>query len=316
MTTNGLKYSQRTMTCGAHPVIVFLCTPRCGTQWIAKNLSEIYADDVIALHEPIGYEYYPRINMGKYDLPARPKENSTLNKHFDFIDETIRGMNYIEISWPSIAGISELYERFGERLKLIHLYRNPVNVAASLVTHNWYTGKVEDRFEKAELTPFDDTAILTEYRDRWDNLSLFEKSLYYWTEINLRALEIKQRYSGVPFYSLKFEKLFEEDKEVSRITLIEMLAFIGLNYDEKILKEVNIKHDKYRYKSSAGIDWKDIFEHPQTLALADKMGYRFDGEIDLSRYKKWPFYQKITAGIKSLLNEGPSVKPVSKTYNC
>jgi hypothetical protein len=299
MNLSSTKYCQSVLTQRIHPVIVFLCTPRCGTQWIAKNINEIYADKVIALHEPLGYEYYPRVNLGMYDSLAWPKEGTALDDHFEFIDKAIQNRHYIEVGWPSIAGISELYERFGDQLKLVHLYRNPVNVAASLVTHNWYTGKIEDRFEKAELTPFDDTAILTEYRDRWDKLSLFEKSLYYWTEINLRALEIKQRYSSVPFYSLKFENLFLASKVVNRITLIEMLAFMNLNYEEKMLNRIDIKHDNYQYRSSFGIDWENLFEHSQTLVLADKLGYSFDREVDLSRYKKKSFYRKIIERIKS-----------------
>ncbi|PAU92850.1 hypothetical protein CK503_14270 [Aliifodinibius salipaludis] len=298
MTTKGLKYYPKNMTNRVYPVTVFLCTPRCGTQWIAKNISDTYGDEAIVLHEPIKYEYYPRKNLGIYDRPAVTKGNIILDNHLEFVDETIQNRHYIEIGWQSIAGISELHERFGKQLKLIHLYRNPVNVAASLVTHNWYTGRVEDRFEKAELTPFDDSAILSEYRSRWDNLSLFEKSLYYWAEINLRALEIKQRYSSVPFYSLKFENLFEESKEINRITLIEMLAFMSLNYDEKMLDRLNTKYDNYHHRSSSRIEWEKIFEHPQALVLAHKLGYRFDGEIDLSRYKKRSFYQKI----KELVN--------------
>lgn len=292
MDKNGIEYSRRVLDQKIHPVTVFLCTPRCGTQWIAKNISEIYADEVNARHEPVENEYYPKINLGRYDLPAEPKENPQLNQHLDFIDDTIQNKNYIEVGWQSIAGIGELYRHFGKQMSLIHLYRNPVNVAASMVTHNWYTGEIEGRFEKAELNPFDNSSLLKDYRNRWDDLTLFEKSLYYWTEVNLRALEIKQRYYGVPFYSLKFEELFEESKVKSRITLIELLSFMGLEYDEKMLEAIDIKYDEYQYKTSVNINWKDIYDHPQTMALANKLGYTFDDEINVSRYKPGPLYKR------------------------
>lgn len=303
MNTRKTTYSEKTAISETHPVIAFLCTPRCGTQWLVKNLNEVYSNDAVVLHEPLENEYNPKKNLGHFDSTGIVIDKDVLENHFSFVEEVTQNKSYIEISWQSIAGISKWYERFGERLKLIHLYRNPVNVAASMVTHNWYTGKVEDRYKKAELTPFDDTAILTEYRSRWDSLSLFEKSLYYWTEINLRALEIKQRYSDVPFYSLKFENLFEGTKEINRITLIEMLSFMDLSYNEKLLNAIDIKYDHYQYKSSVGINWKNIFEHSQIVALANELGYRFDAEIDLSRYKKRSLYQRLISMIKSYQRE-------------
>lgn len=302
MEKNKPIYQQKSLKQITHPVVVFLCTPRCGTQWIAKNLSEIYSDKAIVLHEPIENDYNPKMNLGRYDLPAQPKDNPVLNRHLDFIDDVTQEMNYIEVGWPGIAGISEFYQRFGERLKLIHLYRNPVKVAASLVTHNWYTGKIKDRSRKAELNPFDDTALLKEYRDKWQDLNLFEKSLYYWTEINLRAIEAKNRYAEIPFYSLRFEDLFEETDEIKRIALIETLSFMGLDYDNRMLKATNSHHDHYHSKTFYKIDWNDIFDHPQTIALAKKLGYRFDREIDLSRYRKKSLFNRFRHGMRSTVN--------------
>lgn len=294
-----------------HQVIVFLSTPRCGTQWLAKNLCDFYSDEAIVLHEPILYDYYPRLNLGRYNSSMRPEDNPKLAGHFDFIEMTTQNKKYIGIGWQSIAGIPELYRRFGDRLKLIHLYRNPIYVAASLVTMDFYTGKIKDRFEKAELNPFDDVSLLTSYKDKWNNLNLFEKSLYYWTEINLRALEIKYRYQNISFYSLQFEDLFKKDKELSRITLIEVLSFIGLEYNKKMLDSLEIIHDEYHNKTNLKIDWRDIEKHPQTLVLANKLGYSFDNKINLHRYmrKKHSLARKIVSKIP------PKVKDVVKKNN-
>jgi len=279
-----------------HPVILFLSTPRCGTQWLAKYLGQVYKDEATVLHEPIMYDYYPRLNLGRYDLPLLPKENPKLKQHLDFIEEETKQKKYIEVGWQSIAGIAEFYRRFGDRLKLIHLYRNPVFVAASLVTIDFYTEKHEERAEKAILKPFDDVALLVQYRERWEQLDRYEKSLYYWTEINLHALEIKYHYEDLPFYSLKFENLFKENTQSSRINLVEMLSFMDLNYREKMLNALNIRHDEYHYSTDLSIDWKKIEEHLQTLALAKKLGYNLDEEIDLQRYEK-SLKQKIASQI-------------------
>lgn len=296
------KSSKMTLSEELHSAVVFLCTPRCGTQWISKNISELYSDEILTIHEPLDNEYNLKENLGDYDTSAKTIDNERLAKHLDFIDEVTNNMNYIEVGWQSIGGIVNLYQRFPDRLKVIHLYRNPVKVAASLVTHNWYTGKIEDRFEKAELTPFDEGAFLSEYKEKWGTLSLFEKSLYYWTEINLRALEIKNRYPRLPFLSLQFENLFEKDKEMQRITLIEMLSFMELNYDNRMLDALDVNYDKYRSKTSKKINWKDIYDHPQTIALAKKFGYTFDEDINLSRYKD-PVSRMAWYKIKSFLKK-------------
>lgn len=153
-------------------------------------------------------------------------------------------------------------------------------MGASLVTHSWYTGKIKCRSENLELTPFDVGAMLDEYQDRWDEMSLFEKDLYYWTEINLRALEIKHRYPRIPFYSLKFENVFKGKKEISRITLIELLAFMGLHYNDKMLEALDIKQDIHHSETIVKMDWKKIYDHPQTMALANMLGYALDSKID------------------------------------
>lgn len=302
MATIKSKYSANVLTRNVHPVIVFLCTPRCGTQWFAKNLSAVYPDKATTLYEPIENDYKLKVNLGIHDISSK-KENAKLNKHFIFIEKEMQHKNYIEVGWQSIAGLAEFHSRFGDRLRLIHLYRNPVNVAASLVTHNWYTGNPKERVKKSELSPFDVGAILKGYKSRWEGLKPFEKSLYYWTEINLRALEIKYRYPRIPFYSLKFENLFQENIGQSRLTLFEVLSFMELNYDYKMLKAVDVRHDDYQYKSLHKIYWKTLFEHPQTIALANKLGYEFDEKMDLSRYKNRSLLQRFIQKNKSIFTK-------------
>jgi len=281
------------------PVILFLSTPRCGTQWFAKHLDQVYSEEVTALHEPIDNDYYPKLNLGRYDLPLQPSENDKLEKHLDFIEAESKTKKYIEIGWQNIAGVQAMYQRFGNRLKFIHLYRNPVYVAASLVTHNWYSGIDEDRFKKVGIDPYDETSIKFEDVDRWIDLTLFEKSLFFWTEINMRAIEINHRFAGVPFHSLKFEDVFKKDKETSRITLIETLAFMGLEYNEELIQALDFKHDKYRYKTHDKLNWKAINSHPQTMALAKKLGYELDRNIDLSRYRGFSLLNKLDRNLKS-----------------
>jgi hypothetical protein len=267
-------------------VIVFLTTPRCGTQWFFKNLREHYKKEITVLHEPIKYEYNLKLNLGNYDSILKPENNQKLEEHFDFVDNETQNKIYVEIGWQSIAGVSKFHEKFKDRLKFVHLYRNPINVAASLVTHNWYAGLDIERSEKAELTPFDPGASLTFYKDRWNHLDYFEKSLYFWTEINLRAIEIKNRYSSIPFFTLKFENIFNTNTESSRISLHELLPFIGLEYKEEMLRSIQIKYDNHKQRTYNKIDWKLINKHNQIIELSNKLGYQHDSNINLKRYKR------------------------------
>lgn len=281
------------------PVIIFLCTPRTGTQWLAKNLGDNYSDQAIIEHEPIENDYYLKLNLGRYTPPLLPENNPSLSSHLDFINEIIKDKIYIEVGWQSIGGIAELYSKFGKHLKFIHLYRNPLKVAASMLTHTWYKGKVEDRFKKSAITPYDEMSLLKEYKYRWANLDLFEKSLYYWTEVNLRAIEIKHYFNDIPFYSLKFEELFSDKTEISRISMISTLSFLGLGFNKKMLESVNVTYDKYNFKTQLEIDPNKISDHPQTIALASKLGYSFDGSINLSRYKDPSFFERFITKLKN-----------------
>lgn len=95
-------------------VVLFLCTPRCGTQWFAKNIDEFYGEEIKVIHEPLGRDYFLKENLGRYNS-SELKINHTLNEHFDFIDEITKDKTYIEVGWPTTSVIPEFHNKFGER---------------------------------------------------------------------------------------------------------------------------------------------------------------------------------------------------------
>ena len=264
-------------------LIVFLCTPRSGTQWFASNLQELYSGVVEPVHEPIGMDYFPRLNIGRPHESPRPEGNSVLADHIDRIQDVLRQKKYIEVGWQSIAGVYALHRRFGGQLKLVHLLRHPVNVAASLVTHGWYAGNGE-RAQKAELTPFDEGVKLGHYRQRWQNMDAFEKGIYHWTETHLAALDIAMLLPGVEMHRIRFEDVFENGRATSRSVLQDLIHFFELDWREEVAERVDIKRDNHRFTTTHVFEQERWKTHPFAVGLAEMFGYDPTIEHDLSRY--------------------------------
>lgn len=73
---------------------------------------------------------------------------------------------------------------------------------------------------------------------------------------------------------------------------------MGLYYNDKMLEALYIKQDKYHYESTVKMVWKKIYDQPQTMALANMLGYALDSKIDLSHYEK-TLYRRVVGKIKS-----------------
>lgn len=280
------KNSLTVLTGNDHPVILFLCTPGCGTQSLASNLNEVYSSVARIWHEPLENQRGLQAKKGQNYNTVNSTEYPAISSHLNYVKEQTRQNSYIEVCWQSSLWFSELYNEFGKRLRLIHLYRNPVNVAALMVKNNWYTGDITDRLEYGDVTPFNEDSILPEYRSRWNNLTLFEKSLYHWTEANLRILRIKKEHPQLPIFPLKFENLFSNNKELSRKIIVGLLQFMGLDYKEKILEAVNTQYSDHSYQTTNNMNWPVVFNHPKTVKLANALGYTFGGNVDLHKNKK------------------------------
>ena len=79
--------------------------------------------------------------------------SSPLREHFDSIDETLQSSHYIETGWPAYGILPHLIEHFSGRIKIVHLFRHPAKVAASLTTHKVYSRG--EWSNKMSITPKD-----------------------------------------------------------------------------------------------------------------------------------------------------------------
>jgi len=244
-----------------------LSTGRCGTQWLAKNLIDHYADRLAVTHEPYGHEYLPR-QLLRTDDPARWPTLALLDRHIAAIEQDLESRPYIECGWQCYGPLPYFAARLTGRLHVVHFVRHPVPTAASLMTHLFYHPRSEPLAEKVLPMPFDGGVAMPEYRERWAAMSRFEKCLYFWAEINLLGLRLEQQL-GVPWLRLRSEDLFGGDG------LDRLLDFLGLPRREAIYAARRQPHDNHAQGTRVRLeaDLGSIGDHPRIVALARTLGY-------------------------------------------
>lgn len=251
-------------------------TGRCGTQWLADALSRRLGDRAVVAHEPLDHDYAPREMLGAGD-PHRLDSNlaEPILDHVDFIEEVLESKPYIECGHPSWSSIPYLLRRFEGRVKVVHLVRHPVPTALSWLTHLAYCRPAPHLAEKVLLSPFDEGVRFPSYRQRWDSMTPYEKSLYYWLEVNALACALPEA------LRIRYEELFEAS------TLDRFLAFAGLGGADGAIAPERLV-DRFRYLTPLWFAPHLIEEHAEVMSLATRLGYDplgFDeGEL-IQRYR-------------------------------
>ena len=180
-----------------------------------------------------------------------------------------------------------MIERFDGRIKIVHLYRHPIAVASSLLTHNVYR---RGEWTKAlAISPSDRGVRQPELEKNWESMSQFEKCLFWWTEINAWALGLHAEFPEVPWLSLKFEDVFGPNGDQS---LKGLLNFLNFPINEAFLNTRIKKVDRFQSNTSDQRYWDISTEFSETASLSNRLGYQlqsFDKDQLRSRYyeSKW-----------------------------
>jgi hypothetical protein len=250
--------------------VFFLSTGRCATQWFADSLARHYQDLAVVRHEPFQKRYEPRRYFRAYHNGERPPLTRDIQQHLDSICTTLESSHYIEVGWPCYGVLPFFLSRLHGRVKLIHLYRHPVRVAASLATHRVYSrGQWSDT---VAIAPSDRGVSQSELDGRrWSSMSEFEKCLFWWTEINHFALRLKSDYSSVPWLSLQYEQVFGEH---GTDTLSELLRFLSFPHRDAFLQATGTSKDLFVSKTHAALDLRAIEKYPHTLSVMSSLGYQ------------------------------------------
>lgn len=250
-------------------VTFFITTARSGTQSLHAALQTAYSDLLVAEHEPIRYAYAPKQCLRDPAALAALRIKPVVRRHLDHIHEVLRHKSYVEVGFPAFAAAPLLAEEFGRRLRLVQLVRHPVRVAASLVAHQWFDpGRRDDIKTNILPAPTDPGVHLKHYRDRWPHMSPFEKALFYWSEVHLYGLEVRDALPSVPSLQLTLEDLMARTATHERL-----VAFLNVPYRQEWRQALTRQIDNHRRTTVATIDPTEVYGHPDIIALAERFGY-------------------------------------------
>jgi len=104
-------------------------------------------------------------------------------------------------------------------------------------------------------------------------MSPFEKALFYWIEVHLYGLEVRDALPSVPFLQLTFEDLMAQTAAHERL-----VAFLNVPYRQEWSKALTRRVDNHRRTTVDTIDPAEVNKHPEIIALAERFGYHV-GEI-------------------------------------
>ncbi|MBD3329227.1 hypothetical protein GF357_01920 [Candidatus Dojkabacteria bacterium] len=256
-------------------IVFFLSTGRVGTQWFVNTFRNYYKDLVNAEHEPLAHRYRPVDFYRNYKKTDQMLDDEEIKTHLGSINDVIKKgkLHYIETGWPAYAFIPLLCKIYPERLKVIHIVRNPVEVALSLSTHNIRDSN-HPYSKAAMLNPKHSRAkIRGKYKARWNHLTQYEQNLYQWTEINSYGVELERIFPMVKFLLVKKEDILGSN---SSKEFINLMNFLELPVRSKPLSLLAKPYDKYSKQSNQITDVRLIYSYKQTIKLAKKFGYDSD----------------------------------------
>ena len=266
---------------------VVLSAGRCGTQWLTDTLRDLHGNDVVVEHEPIGPLYSPRRFFRMYERPEAVLDVPEVQAHVDAISALDKP--YVETGWPIFAALPLLASLFGPQLRVIHLTRHPVPSALSHLSHSSYAGSPrDDSYTRlATLGPRDPNVFQPEYADRWDELTAYEKCLFWVTEVGMFGLEFEQRFPQVPFVRIKSEQMLAGDRR----TLRALATQLELGWDERWVECSGTRVDRWNHHTDRDVEPLLIERHPAALATAARLGYApTDVDLDAlrARYQGTP----------------------------
>ena len=250
-------------------IVLFLTTGRSGTQWLANTLQQFYADRAVICHEPIGYAYNPKKYLRAFDKIGEQGAIPSISNHLARIHLATKDKAYIETGFPCYSAIPLFVNQFQCQVKIVHLTRHPISTSISLTTHDVY--EREDCLDSLSLDPFDEGVSQKYLAEKWPSMHVYEKCLFWWTEIHLYAVEIEGRYPSIPYLRIKYEDLLSQNFEV----LWQLLDFLGLPKNDGVAQSIGRFDDKYRYRTNK-VDWKLIYNYPETIRIAQQLGYNLN----------------------------------------
>jgi hypothetical protein len=216
-------------------------TGRSGTSSLGKIFSAVPGS--ICFHEPypIMFNDCPEgVDIRKYR-----RHEFYVKKRTNIKRSAIGFDYYVETNHQFIRSFySHAIDYFKDKIKIIHLYRDPVKVARSFYSINSIPGVTRNGLLYM-IDPRDHDNVIQISDLLFSNGEFghdLYKTLWYWYETEARAIKARQAYPDITWFDLKTEELGNRDKA------IEMFDTFKMPYDADILDSVigtrtNLKTD-------------------------------------------------------------------------
>lgn len=244
-------------------------TGRSGTTTLARLFEGI--PSCVARHEP-----YPAMKSdfatdSRCDVELQ-RERFEKVKRFHVL-RAASGLDfYLETNHQFIKNFAEpAINYFRERLRVIHLQRDPVSVASSFYSIGSVPGKT-DLGSRYLIDPHRSDNILP-IGDILDNDPNFTDDLYrclwYWYEIEARVVRLTDDYPGTPIIHLVTDDLNQPEQIKS------LLRFLDLTHlADSILPKVGMRTNQKRGEKQRMVDRGKACEMDQQLR--ELLNTRFD----------------------------------------
>lgn len=257
---------------GDRPVVVFLSTGQCGLQWLTSGLRALHPG-LDVRHEPIGAQYKPRYYFRRYRDPESMLQEPEIAAHVREIDHS--RAQYVETGWTSFAALPLLADRLGERLRVVHLTRHPVPTALLNSAAELYADSSrDDTYTRyATLSARDRGVIQSHYSTCWEELSSYERCLFWWTEVHLFGIELPGMVDDMSYLRVKSEDLLSGDRtEIER-----MLDFMELEWSFGWLRHSRHQLDRWHEHGHDPAEALEVHRHPIAVEVARELGYDLSG---------------------------------------
>jgi hypothetical protein len=215
-------------------------TGRSGTASLAR-VFETVVDDVVCLHEP------PPVMISDYPRGEGIDRETYFQHLFRVLKRTYIKRNavghryYLETNHQFIKNFAApAIEHFGSRIRIIHLKRDPLSVAASFLAID--SAPVNTMRGHNYLLDPDDPTNLIRIPELSNDSGEFSHDLYkclwYWYETEARVLAMKERYPHVVWVDVTTDQLND------RAALQTMFDRLGIPVSaERLDRAVSIREN-------------------------------------------------------------------------
>lgn len=222
---------------------VFVATTgRSGTHSLAKIFQAV--NNAVCLHEPYPIMYN--------DYPQGADKKDYYNKLFNKIKKVYIKRDakdhsyYVETNHQFIKNfIFPAINYFGNKIRIVHLVRDPVSVAASLYEIDAIPHKtVRGKFYLLDPNDKDNKIKIGDLLNRCDEFKHdLYKCLWYWYEVETRIKMMKNKYSHIPFYRIKTDEINNKDVVLQMFKKLD-IPVVSSKLDSLIGIRTNVRADE------------------------------------------------------------------------